>query len=126
MFALLGGFPFMVLAVWWMTSRPLPGAEGGRGPLAARGLYTQAAQESQRGDKANTERHLRMALALIEGPSATPDDRAMELRVRSALGRVLLARGQREEAIAVSAPACRMGREGIPPEELATRGLCPR
>lgn len=125
-FALLGALPMMFLAARWMTHRPLPGAEGGRGPLTARSLYAQAVQESERGDKPRTERHLRMALGVIEGPSATPDDRAMELRVRSSLGRVLLARGARDEALAVSARACRMGPDNAPPEDLIARGLCAR
>lgn len=124
--AILGGLPFMVFATLWMSRRPLPGAEGGRGPLTARGLYAQAAQESQRGDTASTERHLRMALALIERPGVRADDRAMEYRVRTSLARVLLARGRRDEAVSVCAPACRMGPDGAPSEDLISRGLCAR
>ena len=123
-YGLLGALPMMLAAVYWMNHSPLPGAEGGRGPLSARGLYAQAVGESERGDGANTLRHLRMALAIIEGPAATPNDRAMEFRVRSSLARVLLARGARDEAIAVCAPACQMTPERTPPLELVNLGLC--
>jgi hypothetical protein len=126
LYGLAGALPLMLAAMFWMSHGPLPGAEGGRGPLAARGLYAQAAGESQRGDREGTLRHLRMAVSLIESPVATPDDRAMEYRVRTSLARVLLARGRRDEAVAVCAPACRMGSDGAPSEELVTLGLCAR
>jgi hypothetical protein len=124
LFGLLGALPLMLAATYWMSRTPLPGAEGGRGPLSARGLYAQAVAESERGDRANTLRHLRMALAVIEGTAVTPSDRAMEFRVRSSLARVLLARGERAEAVAVSAPACRMTTDGAPALELVSLGLC--
>ena len=123
-YGLLGALPMMFAAVFWMSRTPLPGAEGGRGPLAARGLYAQAVAESERGDRTNTLRHLRMALAVLEGPAATPNDRAMEFRVRSSLARVLLARGERDEAVAVCAPACRLTSDGAPALELVNLGLC--
>lgn len=123
-YGLLGALPLMLAAVYWMSHTPLPGAEGGRGPLSARGLYAQAVGESERGDRANTLRHLRMALAILERPDATPGDRAMEFRVRSSLARVLHARGERDEAIAVCAPACRMTSDGTPALELVNLGLC--
>ncbi len=127
-FGLLGALAFMALAVWSMARQPPPGGEGGRGPLSARGLYAQAAQESgrQARDRAGVERHLRMALAVITGERATVDDARMELRVRTSLGLVLRAKGRLDEARAVAAPACSMGADGAPPEELVSAGLCER
>lgn len=123
-FGLLGALPMMFAALYWMSRTPLPGAEGGRGPLSARGLYAQAVGESERGDRVNTVRHLRMAVAILERPDVTPSDRAMEFRVRSSLARVLLTRGERDEAIAVCAPACRLTSDGAPALELVNLGLC--
>ncbi|MFO0629689.1 MAG: hypothetical protein U0325_29205 [Polyangiales bacterium] len=123
-YGLLGALPMMLAAVWWMSRTPLPGAEGGRGPLTARGLYAQAVGESERGDRTNTVRHLRMALAILEGPGVTPNDRAMEFRVRASLARLLLAQGARDEAVTVCAPACRMTSDGAPALELVNLGLC--
>ena len=122
----LGSMFLMVAVAYAMSRSPLPGAEGGSGPLSAQGLFQQAAQESQAGDRANTERHLRMALGVIPGPAASANDRRWELRVRSSLAAILAARGDRGEARDVAAPACRMGADGAPPESLVTAGLCDR
>ncbi len=116
----------MIGVVYAMTRSPLPGGEGGGGPLSAQGLFQQAARESQAGDRANTERHLRMALGVITGPTASANDRRWELRVRSSLATMLAARGDRDEARDIAAPACRMGADGAPPESLVTSGLCDR
>lgn len=124
----VGALPIMVAAVWLLTRQPPPGAEGGRGPLTARGLYAQAAQESggDAHDRAGVERHLRMALAIVTGERAAADDRRMAARVRIALSLVLHAKGRLDEARAVAAPACSMGAENGPPEELVSAGLCER
>lgn len=123
---MLGATPFLVAAAWAMTGTPAPGSEGGRGPMTARGLYTQAARESEAGDRAATERHLRMALDLVTRPGAAARDRAWELRVRSSLATLVAARGDRASARDIAAPACRMGTEGGPPEGLVASGLCDR
>lgn len=122
----LGAVPIVVGVTWAAGRTPLPGSEGGRGPLSAQGLFQQAANESQEGDRAATERHLRMALGVIEGPAATASDRRMELRVRSSLATLVAARGGRDEARAIAAPACRMGPDGAAPEGLVMSGLCDR
>lgn len=122
--AILIGTPLMIAVTYAMTRSPLPGAEGGGGPLSAQGLFQQAVRESEAGDRANTERHLRMALGVITGPTASANDRRWELRVRSSLATMVAARGQRREARDIAAPACRMGADGAPPESLVTAGLC--
>ena len=121
---MLGAAPLMALAVFWMNRSPWPGSEGGRGPMTAQGLFQQAARESQDGDRARTERHLRMALAVIGRPDATASDRRWELRVRSSLAMVLAGRGEAQEARVIAAPACRMGPDGAAPEGLVEAGLC--
>jgi len=124
--AIIIGAPLMMAVAYAMSRSRLPGEEGGGGPLSAQGLFQQAARESQAGDRANTERHLRMALGVITGPAASANDRRWELRVRSSLAAMLAARGSRDEARDVAAPACRMGADGAPPESLVTAGLCDR
>jgi len=124
--ALLVGTPLMMVVAYAMTRSPLPGGEGGGGPPSAQGLFQQAVTESQSGDRVNTERHLRMALGVITGPSASANDRRWELRVRSSLATLLADRGQRQEARDIAAPACRMGADGAPPESLINAGLCDR
>ncbi len=128
LFGIVGAVPFMLAALWILRHQPLPGGEGGRGPLTARGLYAQASRESWREvrDPAGVERHLRMALAIITGERATADDKRMEARVRTSLGLVLRAKGRLDEAREVAAPACSMGADNLPPEELVSAGLCER
>lgn len=123
---LLGALPFIGVTAYLISHEPVAGSEGGRGPLTAQGLFQQAARESQGGDRAGTERHLRMALAVIARPDATPDDRLWERRVRSSLASLVAARGATPEAREIAAPACRMGPEGAAPEELVSSGLCDR
>ena len=121
--ALLGALPPMVFVAWWMGRAPYPGSEGGRGPLTAPGLYAQAVRESQAGDRAATERHLRMALDLAARADASPRDRAMERRLRIDLVRVLVVRGAVEDARVVAGPVC-TARGLEVPELFAQRGLC--
>lgn len=123
---LLGAAPMMALAIYWMNRSPWPGSEGGRGPMTAQGLYQQAARESQDGNRAATERHLRMALAIIARPDASANDRRWELRVRSSLATMVSARGELREAREIAAPACSMGPDNAPPESLVLAGLCDR
>ncbi len=122
----LGSVLLTIAVTYSMTRSPLPGAEGGSGPLSAQGLYQQAAQERRRGDLAATERHLRMALGVITGPAASANDRRWEFSVRSSLAALVAARGERQQARDIAAPACRMGADGAPPESLITAGLCDR
>ncbi len=123
--SLLAILALMALVAWWMGRTPYPGGEGGRGPMTAPGLYAQAFRESQAGDRAATERHLRMALDLAVRPGAPASDRTMERRVRIDLTRVLLARGATEEARTVARPVCTT--RGISaPESFLQRGLCER
>lgn len=124
-YGIVGAIPLMALVVFAMRGPP-PGAEGGTPPLSARGLFTQAVAESDQGKRAATERHLRMALDVLSGPSATADDRRMEFRVREALARVLAVKGSLAEARAVGAPACRMGPDGAAPESLIALNVCDR
>ena len=121
---MLGAAPMIALAVFWMNRSPWPGSEGGRGPLTAQGLYQQAARESQDGDRAGTERHLRMALGVLSGPGATASDRRWEVRVRASLATMLAGRGEMAEARLVAAPACRTGDGSPAPEGLVSAGLC--
>lgn len=123
---LIGALPFAVLAGYLIHHQAVPGSEGGGGPLTAQGLFLQAVRESHDGDRAGTERHLRMALTVIARPDATPNDRRWELRVRSSLAAVLAARGRLPEAREIAAPACRMGPEGAAPEGLISADLCDR
>lgn len=123
--SLVVALPVLFLVAWWMGRTPYPGSEGGRGPLTAQGLYAQAVRESQRGDRAATERHLRMALALAERPGAPAADRTMARRLRTDLTRVLLARGATEEARGVARPLCTT-RGKSAPESILQRGLCDR
>lgn len=121
--ALLGALPPMVFVAWWMGRVPYPGSEGGNGPLTAQGLYQQAVRESQAGDRAATERHLRMALDLAARTDASPRDRALDRRLRVDLVRVLLVRGAVEDARVVAGPVC--AARGLEvPELFAQRGLC--
>lgn len=122
----IGTVPIIIGVAWAMGRTPPPGAEGGRGPLTAQGLFQQASGESQRGDRAATERHLRMALGVIARPDASANDRRWELRVRSSLATLVAARGGRDEARDIAEPACRMGPEGAAPEGLVLAGLCDR
>jgi hypothetical protein len=124
-YGVLGAMPFMALVVFAMRGPP-PGGEGGSGPVSARGLFMQAVAESDRGERAATERHLRMALDLLSAPGASADDWRMEFRVREALARVLAVKGSLAEARAIGAPACRMGPEGAPPESLVSVNVCDR
>ncbi|MDO9019082.1 MAG: hypothetical protein Q8S73_02470 [Deltaproteobacteria bacterium] len=123
---LIGALPFAAVAVYAITHETVPGSEGGRGPLSAQGLFQQAVRESHDGDRAGTERHLRMALAVIARPDATPNDRRWERRVRTSLAAVVAARGATAEAREIAAPACRMGPDGAAPEDLVSAGLCDR
>jgi len=123
--ALIVVLPLMAGVAWWMQRTPLPGSEGGRGPLTVEGLYAQAVHESQDGDRAATERHLRMALDLAMAPTATERERARVRTLRIDLARVLLARGATEEARTVAEPLCTGPGEGAP-ESLVQRGLCAR
>lgn len=125
-YGMLGALPFIALVVFATRGRPPPGGEGGAPPLAARGLYQQAVEESERGERAATERHLRMALDVLTGAAATADDLRMEYRVRESLARVLAVKGSLAEARAVGAPACRMGPDGAAPESLITLNVCDR
>jgi hypothetical protein len=122
---MLGAVPMIVLATWWMNRTPPPGSEGGRGPLTAAGLFQQAVRESERGDRAATERHLRMALGLITTRGAAPRDLQWELRVRWSLAAMVAPRDG-DEAREIAAPACRLGPGGGPPEGLVAAGLCDR
>jgi len=123
---LLGALPFVAVTAYLISHQTVAGSEGGRGPLSAQGLFQQAVRESQDGDRVGTERHLRMALAVIARPEATPNDRRWERRVRSSLASLVAARGATTEAREIAAPACRMGPEGAAPEELVSAGLCDR
>lgn len=124
-FGLLGSVPMMVFAAWWMNHTPLPGSEGAGGPLTASGLFQQAVRDSERGDRAATERHLRMALGLITTRDPAPRDLQWELRVRGSLA-TLVAPRDAAEAREIAAPACRLGPGGGPPEGLVAAGLCDR
>lgn len=125
-FGILGALVFMGLALWSM-SRPSDPADATRQERrSVRSLYLQSVTESQQGDQAASERHLRAALTQLSRPDATRDDRDMELSVRSSLAGLLASQQREREAREVAAPACRMGPDGGAPTHLVVTGLCDR